>query len=212
MITYSPSIFWFRYAVTVTGLSFLIGAGCTHSEMSVDPKASSSTNSGGISPQRLADAVHAVVMADRTVYATHVVSNLQEQNAPVMPSEYWDSEDHKVPLPAQMFRMGAELVNKNPDIGFTYGLKSKWPLNRQNRPGTDVEEKGLEYVAEHVGENFYADEVIEGKKYLVAVYPDKAVTQACWDCHNTHAERGDDYPVFKEGDVMGGVIVRVVVP
>ena len=31
----------------------------------------------------------------------------------------------------------------------------------------------------------------------------------CWDCHNNHSNRGDDYPEFKKDDVMGGVIVRV---
>ena len=182
--------------------------GCTGSKPATEASASTSAK-GAITPQMFADAVHSVMMADRTVYATHVVTNLKKQDAP---SEYWDSEELKIPLPAQMFRMGAEIVNQNPEAGFSYGLKSKWPLNKQNKPGTQMETKGLEYIAEHSGENFYGEEEVAGKKYFVAVYPDKAVAEACWECHNSHAERGDDYPEFKKDDVMGGVIVRVPIP
>ena len=174
------------------------------------PEASSDSPApGGISPQKFADAVHAVMMADRTVYARHVVTRLKKQDAPVSPSEYWEDEDHTIPLPAQMFRMGSEIVNESPDSGFTYALKSKWPLNSQNKASSDVEIEGLDYIAENDGENFYGEEVLGEQKYFVAIYPDKAVAQACWDCHNGHANKGDDYPEFKEGDVMGGVIVRV---
>ena len=163
----------------------------------------------GIEPKKFADAVHAVMRADRTVYAKHVVTRLKSQKAPVGPSEYWEEEEHKIPLPAQMFRMGAELVRDNPEAGFTYALKSKWPLNPQNKPSSDMEIKGLDYLAENPGKNYYTDEEIAGKKYFTAFYPDQAVAEACWSCHNSHANRGDDYPEFKEGDVMGGVIVRI---
>ena len=105
----------------------------------------------GISPQKFADAVHSVMMADRTVYATHVVTRLKKQEAPVKPSEYWQDEDHTIPLPAQMFRMGSELVNDK-DAGFTYALKSKWPLNKQNRAKTDLEVKGIEAFNRDTGQ------------------------------------------------------------
>jgi len=70
---------------------------------------SKSPASEGISPQKFSDAVHAVMMADRTVYAKKVVTRLKAQDASVTPSEYWEDEKHTIPLPAQMFRMGAEL-------------------------------------------------------------------------------------------------------
>ncbi|OYW26188.1 MAG: hypothetical protein B7Z44_16800 [Caulobacter sp. 12-67-6] len=148
------------------------------------------------------------MMADRTVYATQVVTRLQKQKAPVKPSEYWQDEEHTIPLPAQMFRMGSELVNENAEAGFTYSLKSQWPLNPQNKAeGLEVE--GLEFIAAHPDENFYREEEIAGKKYFTAVYADKAVAEACWTCHNGHANKGPDYPEFQQGDVMGGVVVRV---
>lgn len=165
--------------------------------------------SAGIPPQKFADAVHAVMMADRTVYARHVVTRLKQQGSETKPSEYWTDEENTLPLPAQMFRMGSELVAEDPNAGFSYALKSKWPLNEQNKAKTPVEIEGLEYVAAHPDENFYGEEELGGTKYYTAVYADKAVAQACWDCHNEHSNRGDDYPEFAEGDVMGGVIVRI---
>ncbi|MBI1246710.1 DUF3365 domain-containing protein [bacterium] len=185
-------------------------AGCGSSETVAAPtRASEAAKTEGISPQTFADSVHAVMMADRTVYAKHVVTRLKKQNAPVAPSEYWEDEEHKIPLPAQMFRMGAELVAENPEAGFSYALKSKWPLNPQNKAVSPMEIEGLEFVAENPGKNFYGEEKIGDKTYYTAVYPDKAVAQACWECHNNHQNREADYPDFKEGDVMGGVIVRV---
>lgn len=180
-------------------------SGCSTSEAEAP---TGTPTAGGISPKQFADAVHAVMMADRTVYAKQVVTRLKKQKAPVSPSEYWQDEDHTIPLPAQMFRMGAEIVNENPKAGFTYSLTSQWPLNPQHQ-AKGVEVEGLKFLAENPGENFYSEEEIAGKKYFTALYADKAVAEACWTCHNDHANRGDDYPEFKEGDVMGGVVVRL---
>jgi hypothetical protein len=167
--------------------------------------------SSGISPQQMADALHAVMESDRTVYTKNVVNRLQNEENVIKASEHW-KDDKALPLPAQMFRMGAELVDENPEAGFTYALKSKWPLNEQNKAKTPMEIEGLDYVAANPGENFYGEEELGGTKYYTAVYADKAVAQACWDCHNGHLNRGADYPEFKEGDVMGGVIVRIPLP
>ncbi len=170
---------------------------------------------GGISPEKFADGVHAVMMADRTVYAKHVVTRLKKQTAPVKPDEYWDkwSEDsgdpHMLPLPAQMFRMGASLVNENPDSGFTYSLKSKWPLNPEHKPVDEKEEEALTFLSDNAGKTYTTETVIAGKKHFVKYYPDRAVAAACWECHNEHERRGEDYPEFKKDDVMGAVAVYV---
>lgn len=188
----------------------LMSIGCGGTGEGTAAVASTETAPKGISPKKFADAVHAVMMADRTVYAKQVVTRLKKQDAPVTPSEYWMDEDHKIPLPAQMFRMGSELVNENPESGFTYSLTSQWPLNPQHK-AKGVEIEGLKFLEENPDENFYTEEELGGKKYFTALYSDKAVAEACWVCHNEHANKGDDYPIFKEGDVMGGVVVRVPV-
>lgn len=177
-------------------------SGCTKSEASIAPAA-------GISPQKFADGVHAVMMADRTVYATHVVTNLKKQKAPVTADEYWQDSENAIPLPAQMFRMGAELVDENEEAGFTYSLRSKWPLNDQHHAKSDFEAEALEFISDNPGKNFYGEEELGGQKYFVAVYPDRAVAEACWSCHNDHPNRGESYPEFVKDDVMGGVLVRI---
>jgi hypothetical protein len=160
---------------------------------------------GGITPQRMADSLHAVMSADRAIYTKNVVNRLQNDEKVIKASEHW-KDDKALPLPAQMFRMGAEMVGeKNP--GFSYALLSMWPVNKQNVPKTEVEKAGLKQVADAADKNYYGEEELGGKKYFTAVYADTAVAPACVKCHNEHKDspRRD----FKLGDVMGGVVVRI---
>ena len=46
-----------------------------------------------------------------------------------------------------------------------------------------------------------------GKKSFKVVYPDKAVTKACVNCHNQHPR--SPKKDFKLGDVMGGIIIHI---
>ncbi len=159
----------------------------------------------GIEPKLMADALHAVMESDRIVYTKKVVNRLQNDLRVIKASEHWE-DDQALPLPAQMFRMGAELAAAK-DLGFTYALLSLWPVNKQNAPRTEAEQAGLQFVIDNAGQNYYADEELGGQKYFTAVYADVAVAPACVACHNGHADspRND----FKLGDVMGGVVVRI---
>lgn len=159
----------------------------------------------GIEPQLMADALHAVMESDRTVYTKQVVNRLQNEEGVIKASEHWQ-DDKALPLPAQMFRMGAEMVSEK-KAGFTYSLLSMWPVNKQNKPKTDVEKAGLKFVAENKGKNYYGEETLGGTKYFTAVYADTGVAPACVKCHNGHKDspRKD----FKLGDVMGGVVLRI---
>lgn len=161
--------------------------------------------SNGISPQKMADALHAVMEADRTVYTQTVVNRLMKEEQVIDASEHWE-DDKALPLPAQMFRMGAEMVSEQ-DAGFTYALLSMWPVNKQNAPKTEAEKVGLKYVADNPSENYYTEEKLGGKTYFTAIYADTAVARACVDCHNSHQDspRSD----FEIGDVMGGVVIRM---
>ena len=160
---------------------------------------------GGISPKVMADALHSVMEADRTIYTQKVVNRLAKQEKVIKASEHW-GDDKALPLPAQMFRMGAERVQEQ-NKGFSYSLLSEWPVNKQNKPKTKLEKDGLEYIAKNVGKNFYGKEKLGDVEYFTAVYPDLAVADACVDCHNDHKDspRKD----FKLGEVMGGVVIRV---
>jgi hypothetical protein len=185
----------------VSNVSLAIGLlGCA----ALAPGCGGKTESSGISPQVMADSLYAVMAADRATYATDVVNRLQDKEKIIKADEHFQ-DTKALPLPAQMFRMGAERVQKG-GAAFSYSLLSQWPINKQNAPRTEAEKAGLKSVVE-TGKNFYTEETIAGKKYFTAAYPDKGVTEACANCHNAHQDspRKD----FKLGDVMGGVVIRI---
>lgn len=185
------------------GLVTLALSGCGSA-----PAAVAKPEPAGISPQTMADALHAVMSSDRAVYTKKVVNRLQNEHKIIKASERWEDEK-TLPLPAQMFRMGAEMAReKNKD--FSYSLLSLWPINKQNVPKTPVEKEGLEFVSKTPDKNFYKEETLGDITYFTAVYPDTAVAAACFTCHNTHADspRTD----FKLNDVMGGVVIRIPLP
>jgi hypothetical protein len=209
------------HAITTLILLAAWSVGCGGAPDGAAPAAAAAPPAGeaGIDPKKVADMLHAVMEADRTVYTQQVVNRLvktekvtivdptSKEQVPLRASEQWKSEHGKLPLPAQMFRMGSEKVTEK-NVGFTYGLLSLWPVNKQNKPKTDIETKGLEAVNQNGGKApFYGTEELGGKKYFTAVYADVAVADACIDCHNDHTDspRTD----FKLGDVMGGVVLRI---
>ena len=158
----------------------------------------------------MADALHLVMDSDRTIYTRKIVNRLVKKEKVIKASEHFE-DDKALVLPAQMFRFGAELVQKRaenlPDVNFSYSLQSLWPINKQNAPKTDAEKKGLKFVAENKGKNYYTEETLGGQKYFTAVYADTGVAPVCVSCHNKHK----DTPKrdFKIGDVMGGVVIRI---
>ena len=159
----------------------------------------------GIAYQDVADMLHAVMESDRTVYTQKVVNRLTLKEKVIKASEYHDDEK-ALPLPAQMFRFGAERVAEKTDK-FRYSLLSLWPINKQNAPKTPIEKAGLEFVAANPGKNYYGEETLGGKKYFTAVYADIAIAPACVSCHNQHKDspRTD----FKMKDILGGVVIRL---
>ena len=159
----------------------------------------------GISYRQAADMLYLVMSSDRAVYARMVVQRLTRDERILAASEHFEDES-ALPLPAQMFRFGAEMVADETE-DFSYSLLSLHPINRKNGPGTDLEREGLEYVAANPGENFYGEEELGGQRYFAAVYPDRAVAEACVGCHNAH--RDSPRTDARVGDVMGGVVIRI---
>lgn len=164
--------------------------------------------STGISPKIMADALFVVMSSDRAVYANEVVYRLQDVEEVLKANEHWE-RDKVLPLPAQMFRMGAGLAAKSTDA-FNYALLSKWPINKNSEPRTEVERAGLDHVAENASKPFYGRETRQGREYFTAVYADVAVSPSCVTCHNAH--KNSPRKDFKLGDVMGGVVIRIPLP
>lgn len=156
----------------------------------------------GIDPQLVADYIHAVIEADRTLYATHVVERMKETGT-VLSSERWETMN-ALPLPAQMLLLSGLRVQQK-GVGLSYRLASLWPIYAKNGPKSDFEKRGLEAVSNDASQP-HTGIILKGDtKYFVAVYADRAVSKACVNCHNTHilSPKRDQ----KIGDVMGGLII-----
>ncbi|WP_323773903.1 DUF3365 domain-containing protein [Alcanivorax sp.] len=170
-------------------------AGCSNEEHKTVPM------------KQYTDSIYHVINADRANYTKIIIKRLgQEGEKAIKPSEQWRDHANGAPLPAQMFRLGAEEVSKATSL-FSYSLQSLWPINSQNSPKTELEEKGLTFIEENPGSNFYGEEKLGDSTYFTAIYPDIAVAKPCIACHNNHSDspRSD----FKIGEVMGGVVIRV---
>ena len=148
--------------------------------------------------------LHSVIESNRTFYTQHVVERMQAKGAAVA-SENWRSEK-TLPLPAQFLQESARLsVNSKAKVG--YKLISLWPINKQNGAKSEAEHRGLTATQQNP-ERPYTEVVMNGAdSYLMAVYADKAVSQACIGCHNAHQDspRHD----FKQNDVMGAIMIMV---
>ncbi len=187
------TIFWSRTLLVVTALITFVG---------ISFGAEGPSSQSGVPPELVADYIHAVIEADRTLYTTHVVNRMQKQGK-VIASELWKKRG-QLPLPAQMLKLaGREVEAKG--IGLKYRLASLWPIREENTYANAFERAGLEVVVGDPGE-VYSGIITRGNlKYFKAIYADKAVSPACINCHNAHPLSPKRN--FKLGSVMGAIII-----
>jgi hypothetical protein len=171
---------------------------------SAAPPARSDVETRGIPPEKVADYVHAVLKADRTIYTTHVVNRMQEKGV-VLATEHWE-HDNALPLPAQFLQHSGKLVAEG-GSGIRYRLISLWPIYQRNAPATDLERQGLQSFSRNTSHPFTGIASSGKKRYFQAIYPDLAVSAACIKCHNSHplSPKRD----FKLNDVMGGIAITI---
>jgi hypothetical protein len=158
----------------------------------------------GIPPNVVADYLQAVIESDRKVYTTRIVERMQNQGI-VLAAEDWEAR-HALPLPAQFLMESARLVAERAE-GIRYRLTSLWPIYRRNAPVTNFEKEGLEAVLKSPDKP-YTGVIKSGKReFFQAIYADRAVSEACVVCHNTHpmSPKRD----FQKGDVLGGLIITI---
>jgi len=155
-----------------------------------------------VAAEKVADFIHSVIEADRTLYTTHVVQRMQEKGI-VKADENWKREA-ALPLPAQMLAL-AGLRVKSKGTGLEHRLISLWPIYEKNRPASKFEIKGLETVALDPTRPYTSIIRKDGLHYFQAIYADKAVSPSCLNCHNSHPlSPKQDYKI---NDVMGGVVI-----
>lgn len=190
-------------AVSVTAISCSSSGGTT------------ATASAGIAPELVADYIHTVLAADRTAYTKHVVNRVKTLEGKakeggvltVESTEGWQQTDG-IPLPAQMFRLGSEIANESGY--FTYNLISPWYINDNHAPKGAFEETAVQQMIE-TGEPVKDYQQVGDQQFFSAMYPDKAVAEACVSCHNTHPVHLERYPdkKFVMDEVMGGVVINI---
>jgi hypothetical protein len=194
---YPPARWAPAWLLPATLTSALLGGACR-------PAAAPTAPDEAARRRVFTDALYEVMSADREIYTKQVVNRLQNEENVLKATEHWQDEK-TLPLPAQMFRMASERVREKTK-DFTYSLLSLDPINKKNGPRVESEKLGLTAVSQNRG-NHYLEETLGESRYFTAIYPDKAVSQACVDCHNGHPDspRKD----YKLGDVMGGIVIRV---
>ncbi|MCP9456062.1 MAG: DUF3365 domain-containing protein [Nitrospira sp.] len=168
------------------------------------PLAKESFGADGITPEKVADYVHAVLEANRTVYTTIIVNRLQQKGI-LAATEQWE-QDHTLPLPAQFLQQTGRLVAES-GRGIRYRLIGLSPIYSRNAPATQFERQALEALQRHP-ERPVTGIVLSGKKrYFQAIYADRAVSPACVSCHNSHplSPKQD----FKLNDVMGAIAITI---
>jgi hypothetical protein len=156
----------------------------------------------GIPPELVAEYIHAVIQADRSIYSTHVVEQLQDRKVTVA-AEDW-KEKGALPLPAQLLQMAGQEV-QGLGLGLHIRLISLGPIYKKNGPADEFERAGLEAVAKNPRKP-YTGIVTEGdRRYFKAIFADRAVSMTCVGCHNNHPQSARrDYKLY---DVMGGIII-----
>lgn len=168
------------------------------------PSAKENPAAAGISPEKVADYVHAVLEADRSIYTEQVVNRMQEKGI-VASTEHWE-QDNALPLPAQFLQHSGRLVAES-GRGIRYRLIGFSPIYQRNAPATEFERKALDLLRRQP-ERPVTGIVSSGKKqYFQAIYSDRAVSSACITCHNSHplSPKQD----FKLNDVMGGIAITI---
>ncbi|GJL65393.1 MAG: hypothetical protein NPIRA05_03640 [Nitrospirales bacterium] len=168
---------------------------------------SSGTKEAGVEacvdPKVVADYVHAIIEADRTLYASLVVERMKHHGKDLV-VEDWAEKD-KLPLPAQMLQFaGLEVERKG--SGLKYRLASLWPIDKTNKPANDLERTGLQAVSDDPGIVHTRTIKRPTGSVFKAIYADRAVSDACVTCHNEHplSPRTN----YKPNDVMGGIIIQ----
>jgi hypothetical protein len=183
----------------VIGVIIALGLPWTYSLQAKD-----SPVAAGIPPERVAEYVHAVLEADRTIYTNHVVNRMQAKGI-VTAAEHWEHEN-ALPLPAQFLQHSGKLVAEG-GRGIRYRLISLWPIYQRNAPATEFERKALETLAQQPARPVTGIVTSGRKQYFQAIYADRAVSSACVNCHNNHplSPKRD----FQSQDAMGGIAITI---
>ena len=168
------------------------------------PVQGSAADTRGLSPEVVADFIHAVVESHRAFYTAHVVAPLEEVGAARAGSE-WHNDKKIIPLPVQVLNETSQMFTTQ-STGLRYQLISLWPINRKNSPRDQTDKRSLETLITKPERPITRIVKIDGQSYFHAIYADIALSSSCVTCHNNHSDSPKkDYQI---GDVMGGLVIE----
>jgi len=180
----------------------ILGGLCAIMLAGVAVEVAQAGETAGIPPELVAEYIHAIVQADRTIYSTHVVERLQDLKVTVA-AEEWKARG-TLPLPAQMLQMAGQEV-QGLGLGLRIRLASLGPIYEKNGPADQFERAGLEAVAKNPRKPYTGIIAERDRHIFKAIFADRAVSVACVACHNSHDQSPKrDYKLY---DVMGGIII-----
>lgn len=157
-----------------------------------------------LSPEVVADYIHAVVESHRAFYTAHVVHPLEAQDAARASGE-WRTEKKTIPLPVQVVNETSQMFSTQ-STGLRYQLISLWPINRKNSPRDQIDKSSLEALSARPERPVSRTVKIDNQTYFRAIYADIALSPSCVTCHNNHPNSPKkDYQI---GDMMGGLVIE----
>ncbi|HEV8539890.1 MAG TPA: diguanylate cyclase [Nitrospiraceae bacterium] len=150
-----------------------------------------------------AEAVLMQLRADREYYSAVIVPRLLTMKATVQ------ADYHQLPtafpLPATFLREVTEMINHHPNA-YQVRLVSPWPINKQNAIQDAFQEEGFRTLTTLPG-LYSRRDTLNGLRVMRFLAPDRAVSQVCVDCHNTHPHSPKHD--FRLNDLMGAIEIRV---
>jgi hypothetical protein len=164
-----PTALSFVAMLVVLALSAM-GADPGSAAGSGDAQAPGSSSNGAISPQDQADALHFVIAADREIYSREYLAH-QTGGKPSPDAAGGAKAGGSWPLPSEMLRRAAESI-QDEGAEFSYALRTLHPMDPRDGPQTELEQRGLSFLAGHPAQNYYGQEMLGGRRYFTAVYPD----------------------------------------
>lgn len=165
-----------------------------------------------VSYRRMADGLHAVLRAANEAF-------LKEMKNPAHPSSPEASPVSPDPNETPGARLSdaaashAEFLSRaslqiaTGGAEFSFALRSPWPTRPLAAAQTQVEEEALVKLQQQPDEPVFRDEQLGGRAYFTAIYPERATSAACADCHNQlpASPRRD----FQTGDLIGALVIRI---
>ena len=151
-----------------------------------------------------AEAILTQIQADREYYSAVVMPRLTAMNLSI--SAEYHLTPNAFPLPATFIREVTEMIANSP-AGYRVKLISPWPINKKNGVQDAFQEEGFKALLTTNTKMFKRQEHANGTTVMRFLVADRAVSQSCLGCHNTHPNSPKQD--FRLNDIMGGIEVSI---